>query len=353
MSERVTVSIRPLSFIEKKRVMRAVIQLFLFGLCLGVAIAQMSLPNCATDGSSYGYVESFSDADTRHVVSNSCPNHPHDNSIGDNPNNAKEQEVVYKVPAYPRLWSSQTTSLAEQGGAVGILFNGAMLFSAYGGPMYGAVTSYDNSAVFAEGDTFDFCGCHADSNMRPSYHCHVPPACLLRQLGHSSHQHSPQIGWAADGFPVYGPRGPGGTMMKPCGAGSSVCVDSCGGYAGTSVGDGYTYRYYMMGEYGDGETCEAPIDPLSTSVYYPFTPICLRGCCPDGMDCRTGGLVIPDCDGTEDDGTVVGFSPSLVDALETNEVPAGCISAASSSLQTMSSVLLIVVTFVASFLVNT
>ena len=30
----------------------------------------------------------------------------------------------------------------------------------------------------------------------------VPPSCLLAQLGDLSDGHSPQIGWALDGFPI-------------------------------------------------------------------------------------------------------------------------------------------------------
>ena len=59
--------------------------------------------------------------------------------------------------------------------------------------------------------------------------------------------HSPQVGWAADGFPVYGPRGPDGTMMKTCTEtggtyGTDVCTDDCTGYWSDSIGDGYKYR---------------------------------------------------------------------------------------------------------------
>jgi len=52
----------------------------------------------------------------------------------------------------------------------------------------------------------------------------------LLQLGATDSTHSPQIGWAVDGFPVYGPRGFGGKMMKICSIDSSTpCLDACGG----------------------------------------------------------------------------------------------------------------------------
>lgn len=52
----------------------------------------------------------------------------------------------------------------------------------------------------------------------------------------------------ADGFPIYGPLGSGGTSMQTCTVtggtgphkgGTDVCTDDCGGYYG-ETGDGYT-----------------------------------------------------------------------------------------------------------------
>ena len=61
-----------------------------------------------------------------------------------------------------------------------------------------------------------------------SYHYHVAPSCLLAQLDDLSDGHSPQIGWMADGFPLYGPLGPGGVAMKQCtgNADGVPCVDA-------------------------------------------------------------------------------------------------------------------------------
>jgi hypothetical protein len=55
----------------------------------------------------------------------------------------------------------------------------------------------------------DKCGGRADGFGHYSYR--APPACLLRQLARrlpASSVHSPQVGWALDGFPVFGPLGP-------------------------------------------------------------------------------------------------------------------------------------------------
>ena len=203
---------------------------------------------------------------------------------------------------------------------------------------------------------------------KPSSH-HTPAldspccqTCLLDQLGATPSQHSPQIGWALDGFPVYGPRGPGGVLMKTCmdmagdvGPDGSVyrthrpdqedsngmpCLDPCGGREGTDPNDGYTYRYYVLGEYNDGASCVDPLEPLAATSgscpatggvdgpvhcgvsctatgdadkclaeqraeYFPFTPVCLRGCCPLGQECKMGGLVLPPCSPGASSGTVM------------------------------------------------
>ncbi len=78
-------------------------------------------------------------------------------------------------------------------------------------------------AYFGERDTFDSCLAHQPG--QGQYHNHVHPICLRAQLGDnvevvgsgrtgstyrekaSGWKHSPILGWALDGFPIYGPYG--------------------------------------------------------------------------------------------------------------------------------------------------
>jgi len=287
---------------------------------LGSAVA------CAQDGSDYSYSESVSGA-TRTITTNHCPNHPYYNL---NPNTAVKSVQTYTVPASPvfkgtatdKTTSSANIDLSQKGGGVGVLFNGAFLFSPYGGSRYGQVTSFANSATYAEGNTFDQCGCHGSKTDAPSYHCHVPPHCLLRQLGQTSTAHSPQIGWAHDGFPIYGPRGPGGTMMKTCTQtggtyGTDVCTDDCGGYYKSDGSiDKFVYRYYILGDYNDGTSCDLPGCPSPGASYYPNTPVCYRGCCPAGVTCQSW---ISACPGS---GTLNGYTNGYSAAVPTiNSLP--------------------------------
>ena len=80
------------------------------------------------------------------------------------------------------------------------------------------------------------------------------------------------------GVQVYGPRGPGGVMMKTCSqqdAGVTVCTDECGGYFDASGSiDEFTYRYYIMGTYHearDANDCKTPLQNLPGAEYFPFT----------------------------------------------------------------------------------
>lgn len=234
---------------------------------------------CALDGSDHDYrevINRVTDSDitstARFVTTNHCPNHA---TTQLNPNRAVKAEHYYIYPAYPMYEPERKVSLTDVGGAIGVLFSGAMLFSGYAGSAVGEMVDYETSAAYLEGDTFDECGCHSSSDVAASYHCHVPPSCLLAQLNQEEDDHSPQIGWAADGFPVYGPRGSSGLMMQSCNVtggveGDGTCLDECGGlYKELASVDAYVYRYYVTGEYHDAntdESCTAPVDPLPSEA---------------------------------------------------------------------------------------
>jgi len=251
---------------------------------------------CSTDGTDYKYEESVS-GEVRSITTNHCPNHPW---VSLNPNKPINDVLSYTIPSKPRFYGVPTESdqasaikdLSQQGGGVGLFFSGAFMFSGYGGNRYGQTTNWETSAPYVEGNSFDQCGCHSSSSSQASYHCHQPPVCLMKQLGQTDAAHSPQLGWAYDGFPLYGPRGPGGVMMATCSSQSKtymgdVCTDECGGYFNNAdTIDNFVYRYYMQGQYGDGTSCDTPGCPGPTQEYHPTSPLCFRGCCPTGVTCE-------------------------------------------------------------------
>ncbi|CAE8663734.1 unnamed protein product, partial [Polarella glacialis] len=297
---------------------------------------------CAKDGSDYFYTESVSSSPkTRTVVSNGCPNHPWYQL---SPSKPSLQKMTYTIPLYPQFLGSSTYStsgypavdLSQTVDSIGIFFNGGMLFSPYAGPTYGQVKNYATSATYAKGSTFDQRGCHSNDLSNGLYGCSVPPHCLLNQLGQTSGSHSPQIGWAHDGFPIYGPRGPNGVQMQTREVtggtyGSDVCTDVCGGYyLNDGTIDNYYYRYYIQGTYDDGTSCSNPGCTSPGGNYYPNTPVCFRGCCPSGVTCSS---VVPACSGSYSNGYSA-FTPAaptingldLSSGLPTNSGACSCSS---------------------------
>ena len=260
---------------------------------------------CAVDGSDWYYSEVISGTD-RSITVSMCPNHysgcqkQHcDGTKGE----AISSTTVWSLPAYPVLGTSDYWfNVTCYGGTVAVALNGANIYSQYD------ATASCGDAVQAEGNTFDACGGHADFSKR--YHYHIPPTCLIDQLGNMSDGHSPQIGWAIDGFPIYGPNGLNGASMYPCthaSANASYCLDSCNGYEGylPSI-DEFYYRYYSTGPLGDRScsstvtnsdtgTCDGQggccINILPDTSYNPYTIGCLKGCRNNNPGCINTGKV--------------------------------------------------------------
>ena len=95
-----------------------------------------------------------------------------------------------------------------------------------GGPGGGGASGdgiWRRNAAYGESQTFDSCEGHQPGN--GAYHYHVNPLCLRAELGDnvvlvrntrvgavyrektSGFTHSPILGWAQDGYPIYGPYG--------------------------------------------------------------------------------------------------------------------------------------------------
>ena len=335
---------------------------------------------CAYDGSDAWYEESFggsvhhtnsagAKAVRRNIVAGGCPNHEwypvnlncaggqsysaHGLSPKPRPPRARLFTPPFceqvSIPAYPFFNGASyedalaaATDLSEQGGDVGLTLNGVAIYTAWAGSYdYDGdgdideddVMSETSNAVTAEGETFDRCGGHSSgSSAGFQYHYHIPPTCLLAQLGQYIGQHSPQVGWMYDGFPVYGPFGPDGVQMIKCGqtgAHEVYCLDACkcalpcpllissylgvlspdlcahlsGYYSDDESIDVFKYRYYMSGNATDQTSLRASPLPTSDPVessFFPFTPLCSLGCKPSGANQNNweGGVAswLPVCD---------------------------------------------------------
>jgi hypothetical protein len=150
------------------------------------------------------------------------------------------QTAIARIPrtstlAAPPAAASKTNT---PGGAAGIYVNGVAIFNAYDGQawsgtaivnsapssMHSNATYYwHRNAPVAEAFNFDDAGGHHPPN--GTYHNHQNPIGLRYQLGDRVNYnsttkaysegtttpiaHSPIVGWAADGYPIYGPYGYG------------------------------------------------------------------------------------------------------------------------------------------------
>ena len=85
--------------------------------------------------------------------------------------------------------------------SIGLMVNGVAIFNWGDGMSYGASQWY-NLAPEAEQYDVDICGGHAASGL---YHHHQYTSCLAALLDDEGDQHSPIYGFAADGYPLYGP----------------------------------------------------------------------------------------------------------------------------------------------------
>ena len=109
--------------------------------------------------------------------------------------------AVLLLPLSPELAADgeeTTTGL----GQIGLFVNGVSIFGWGDGMSYNNDRVWFNLAPIAESLDLDICPGHSANG---EYHHHSYPACLAAELGDDGQDHSPIYGFAADGFPIYGP----------------------------------------------------------------------------------------------------------------------------------------------------
>jgi hypothetical protein len=158
------------------------------------------------------------DGDFLTVESNGIPNHktasyPNAN----NPNSILEQNYHFRIPLKP-LVAEKTTKLPF--GPIGVAVNGI--------PFYNPYNAQGRDAVLGPyAEIFDSCCGHPDPMGR--YHYHKYPVCVNSPFRDPSGKHSPIIGWAFDGFAVYGPNGEDGSPPRDLDV-SNGHIDQIRGY---------------------------------------------------------------------------------------------------------------------------
>ncbi len=120
-----------------------------------------------------------------------------------NPNTAQMQNVLVRIPRSPQV--NTGTKTATGLGAIGVMVDGTQFFNASDGRSYQNRNVWHNDANVVEAVSFDAALGHPSPNN--AYHYHQHPRSLRAEFGDDGSRHSPIIGFAFDGFPVYGPYG--------------------------------------------------------------------------------------------------------------------------------------------------
>jgi hypothetical protein len=136
-----------------------------------------------------------------------------------NPNSIREQSMRVSLPADPQLASAASCAP----GAVGILVTGAVLFNALDAPGRDAVAH----------ETQDGCQGHPQSS--GVYHYHSVTTCIQEE---ATGAHSALVGYALDGFGIFGRRGEDGEEL------SSADLDECHGHTHAIDWDGKEVTMY-------------------------------------------------------------------------------------------------------------
>lgn len=127
-----------------------------------------------------------------------------------NPGSATAQNYVHRFPRTPTL--PTTKVISPKVGEIGVLTNGIMIYGlgdAYSwngtaNVQMGGSGIWNREVGLGEGFTLDTAfGAHPQQ--QGVYHSHTTPYRLYKNVPVTTH--SPIVGWAFDGYPVYGPFG--------------------------------------------------------------------------------------------------------------------------------------------------
>jgi hypothetical protein len=164
------------------------------------------------------------------VESDGIPTHAHGEfPNATNPNSIKKQNYKFYIPLEP---TPADKPRKTPFGPIGVAINGI--------PFYNQYNAEGADAVKLE--VFDSCCGHPDPQGR--YHYHKYPVCVKSPFKDEAGKHSPLIGYAFDGYAIYGPNGDDG---KP-----PTDLDECNGH--TDAEHGYHYHVtagypYILGGY--------------------------------------------------------------------------------------------------------
>jgi len=152
------------------------------------------------------------DATAMIIHTKGIPNHPigmFPENLGGrrgNPSYVQEQNSTYYIPLEPRERPAHFVTTADNSnhalpmGPIGIAANGVVFFNPFDMGNTDATNMMDK--------------CCGHPNQDNLYHYHKYPVCMNSPWADEGKGHSPLIGWAFDGFPLYGPYAKAGVLAK-------------------------------------------------------------------------------------------------------------------------------------------
>ena len=239
----------------------------------------------------------------RVIESNGLPDHPTGRFPNeDNPNRIVAQTYRYTVPARPAANATPTLLVAQP---FGIALNG-VLFD----PGTAEYWHNDRSSGWhydAKGDAFSLGLDTENAHVQPNgaYHYHGIPHALLSRLS-GGRPALTLLGWAADGFPIYGPWGydqPGDSTSELRKLKSSYQLKrgerpATGGQPGGKYDGIFEEDFVYVAGSGDLDDCSGrfgvtPEFPDGIYHYvltedFPFVPRAFRGTPDPGFARRRG-----------------------------------------------------------------
>jgi hypothetical protein len=148
-----------------------------------------------------------------YVHATGVPSHPVGPFPG-NPAYPADQNRTFRIPRAPQVQPGAKTATGL--GPIGVMVNGVPFFNPRDAASYNNQNVWHQNANVVELASFDADKGHPAPGMNGgtppipgTYHYHQSPLSLIAQLdpGNTGQHHSPLIGYAFDGYPVYGPYG--------------------------------------------------------------------------------------------------------------------------------------------------
>ena len=209
-----------------------------------------------------------------------------------NPHKIKAQKYKFRIPLNPKV-AKKLILLENPRYNFGIGING-VLFDPLAREYYlGKVKSEWRYEATSNAINLGLDENNAHVQPNGAYHYHSMPIGLIKNFSLKNESHSPLIGWAADGFPIYGSNGyrsnseldlitNKSSYQLKAGKRDNKSENPGGYYDGTFISDYLFVQNHGTLDRCNGRKIKTPEFPKGTYAYfitseYPSIPRCFKG----------------------------------------------------------------------------